>query len=59
MTAKQLILILSNLPEDKEIYIQTGGEPMYFKAYSVREKELVDFDTDSDEEIDVIVIDYE
>ena len=57
MTAKQLILILSNLPEDKEIYIQTGGEPMYFKAYSVREKELADMD--SDEEIDVIVIDYE
>ena len=59
MTVKQVVSKLLEMPQEKELYIQTGGDPMYFKAYSVKEKELVDCDTMSDEEIDVVVIKFE
>lgn len=59
MTVGKLIYKLSSMPLEKQVYIQTGGEPNYFKAYSVKETELVEFDTNSDQQIDVVVIDYE
>lgn len=58
MKATTLINILKKMPPDKEVYIQTTGEPEYVKAYNIKEKILIDFDSELGDAISVIVIDY-
>lgn len=56
MKVKELIDLLSKQDPEKEVMIQQGEEYDYMIAYSVKEKDLVDWDHDN--VITVVVIEY-
>ena len=59
MRVKELIALLQQQDQEKEVMIQQGEEFDYTLAYSVREMELVDMTDDSDEpEKMYVVIEY-
>ena len=59
MKVKELIALLQQQDQEKELMIQQGMEFDYTLAYSVREMELVDMTDDSDEpEKMYVVIEY-
>ena len=59
MKTKELIELLKAQDPDKEIMIQQGEDYDYMKAYSVKEMELVDTDSDEDDTISYVVINYQ
>jgi hypothetical protein len=59
MKVKDLILLLAQHPLEKEVFIQQGEEYDYMRAYSVKEKTLIDADSvDNNFETDAVVIEY-
>lgn len=57
MTVKQLITELQKHNPEKEVYIQQGEEYEYMTVYTVREKAI--FDVHEDNEINIVVIEYQ
>lgn len=54
LTVKDLIKKLKQIDPDKQVFIQQGGEEDYMAIYSVCEKELLDFETDTLEQAVVL-----
>lgn len=54
LTVKDLIKKLKQIDPDKQVFIQQGGEEDYMAIYSVLEKELLDFETDTLEQAVVL-----